>query len=250
LARVGTFESWKAVEDKLNADYERLKQENPEQAGNLENERKRALTGLRGLKDPPIAPDRPGSDRDRWIKWLQREMREFNFIRFGATMQVSAIPDLGAAALHHLVIPMIARYGKDAFQPMKTFEADTDFKRLLNTSELAMHGSMLSSRVNDQDLIRRYGIGTPGSRVHSITSQIDRVGLALSDFIGKASGLGLWDRWLKIMAGMQGAREIAERVARYEKLTGLQRDHARLSGDRAAQGRAPQPLFQQHAEVD
>jgi len=29
LARVGTFESWKAVEDKLNADYERLKQENP-----------------------------------------------------------------------------------------------------------------------------------------------------------------------------------------------------------------------------
>jgi len=70
-------------------------------------------------------------------------MREFNFIRFGATMQVSAIPDLGAVALHHLVIPMIARYGKDAFQPMKTFEADTDFKRLLNTSELAMHGSML-----------------------------------------------------------------------------------------------------------
>jgi len=31
--------------------------------------------------------------------WLQRKMREFNFIRFGATMQVSVIPDLGAAAV-------------------------------------------------------------------------------------------------------------------------------------------------------
>jgi len=48
--------------------------------------------------------------------------------------------------------------------------------------------------------------------------------LALSDFIGKFSGPGLWDRWLKIMAGMQGAREIAERVARYEKLTDLERN--------------------------
>jgi len=114
-----TFESWKAVEDELNADYERLKQENPKWAGNLENERKRAFTDLRGLKNRLLHQIDPDADRDGWIMWLQRKMREFNFIRFGATMQVSVIPDLGAAALHHRVIPMIARYGKDAFQQIR-----------------------------------------------------------------------------------------------------------------------------------
>ena len=62
LARVRPFESWKAVEDKLNADYERLKQENPKRAGNLENERKRALTDLRGLKDRLLHQIDPGAD--------------------------------------------------------------------------------------------------------------------------------------------------------------------------------------------
>src|SRR6516162_5046568 len=80
LARVRPFESWKAVEDKLNADYERLKQENPKRAGNLENERKRALTDLRGLKDrllhqdaqsdPALRPDDAAPRSDAVDPWL------------------------------------------------------------------------------------------------------------------------------------------------------------------------------------
>jgi len=71
--------------------------------------------------------------------------------------------------------------------------------------------------------------------------------LALSDFIGKFSGPGLWDRWLKIMAGMQGAREIAERVARYEKLTDLERTTLASLGIGRPEAERLNRFFQQHA---
>ncbi|MGH9592147.1 MAG: hypothetical protein ACRD5L_03585, partial [Bryobacteraceae bacterium] len=114
IGRGRTFESWADVERRLNGGYERLKSAQPARSAQLEAQRQRALRDLRGLKDRLLHQVDPGADRDGGIMWLQKKVREYNFIRYGSTMLASAIPDLASFALQHRVIPMLAQHGKEA----------------------------------------------------------------------------------------------------------------------------------------
>lgn len=252
-----TFQGWGDVENYHNAAYQRLKDlpapkgVTPERhIAALENQRLKSLRDLRGLKDRVLHNIDPGADRDGWIMWVQRKMREFNFIRYGATMAASSIPDVGAFALNHRVLPMLAKYGKEAFRQMKTFEADTDWKRFLSSAELGIHGSLLSRRASDFDEWHRAGIGTPGSVKHSITSKIDRVGEGLADMMARWSLLPQWDRFWKIISGMETGRDIADKVGRYDSLSKLDVTRLASLGVGEVEARRIDGFMKQFAEVD
>lgn len=224
IGRGKTFETWADVERAVTDSYDRLVERSPARSGALRNEQAKALADLRGLKDRLLNQVDPGIDRDSWIMWLQRQMRQYNFIRYGAGMLTSSLPDLGSFALQHRLLPMLWQHGREAMaEALTTRGKATEFKRFLSAAELASHASLLSYRVNDNDLEAFGGIGARGSLKNRVTSTIDRYGAALSDFSAKWSGLPQWDRYWKILSGIMTAHDIRDQVGRYDSLSELER---------------------------
>jgi hypothetical protein len=249
-----TFESWGDVEDRIRSDYRRLADKTPAKRGKLENESDAALKDLNGLKARLLNQVDPGGDKEGWLLWAQKQMRQYNFIRYAQGMLPSSIPDMGAFALQHRVAPMLAAHAKEAthmaFLGDLTPKHNTELRRLLSASEIAIHGSLLSERMNDDQLFRPHGIGAPGSLKNQITSRVDKAGEAMSHYAGRLSGLPQWDRFWKILSGLQMSHDLRDQVGRYAELSDQERTHLAGLGVGEAEAGRLQKFIEAHGETD
>src|SRR5262249_41665236 len=94
------------------------------------------------------------------------------------------------------------------------------------------------------------GIGIPGTLTHTVTSTVGNGLTALSNIVGKYSGLSHWDRFWKIISGLQMADDLRERVARYAGLSEQERTHLASLGIGEAEASRLQRYFTEHGEVD
>jgi hypothetical protein len=250
-----THESWRDVERRVEDEYRQLadKAGSDRGRGKLENEQVSAMKDLRGLKARLLGQVDPGGDRDGWLLWAQRQMRQYNFIRYAGGMLISSIPDFGAFALQHRVVPMLAAHaGEAGMATLKnlTPKLNTELRRMLSASEIALHGSMLSERMDEDALFRPHGIGAPGSLKNAITSRIDKWGEGVSHFAGAVSGLPQWDRFWKILSGLQMMHDLRDQVGRYGALSDLERTHLSSLGIGASEAERLQKFITQHGETD
>lgn len=249
-----TFENWNDVEGRIRDDYSRMAEgQSEKRMGSLENERDAALKDLNGLKGRLLQQTDPGGDRDGWLMWAQKQMRQYNFIRYAQGMLPSSIPDFGAFALQHRVLPMLAEHGGEAtgalFKHLEP-KLNTEARRMISAAEIAVHGSMLSTRINEDDLFRSGGIGNPGSLKNRITSQVDKYGEAMSNWAGKLSGLPQWDRFWKTLSGLQMMHDLRDQVGRYGDLSEQEVTHLASLGIGSAEAKRLQGFMDKHGETD
>jgi hypothetical protein len=162
-----------------------------------------------------------------WANWLSAKLRQYNYVRFGGGFLLSSVTDLATLSLRTgSAGKSIAQYGKAAAKAtMNLTRRDgipaNDIEAFVSAMELGMGAASHARRMGAEDLVHgpnaADGIGYGMTR--QVTGTIDKFGNAASTFVAHASGLPIWNRFMKTVAAYQMTDRIRRSVAAYDQLT-------------------------------
>ena len=245
------FASWGDVEAAVSREYDDLvSQTDPAARPRLNAEREKVISDMRLLKGRLIGLENFGTDRDGWLAWGSRKMRQANFIRYGSGFLLTSLTDVATLALRERLLPMLWRHSREAVRVMRSMDRE-DLRVFVNAVEFGSHGVALARRLGTDDMLNQAGIGVRGTLKHSITSKVDVTANKLSDVVSAVSGLPYWNTFLKITAGLAVSHRLRSFVLRYDTLSEFQRaDLASLGIGGAEAGRLKGFLERHGVEKD
>lgn len=203
------FGSWDEVRTTIEFDYRERINAAPDQATKnvLTHEAKVTLANIEEAR----ARHKGGNFIDDgtstgWMNWGMKKFTELNLIRYNSGFTVSSMTDVASIALRHgSPAALLAKYGKQAIEIMRTAQADdpTHFTSMIAAVELSgAHAAAARFGVEDITTggMRGYGIGIGTTK--KVTGAIDKtleMGVEIGNRIG---GMGAWNGGWKIIAGL------------------------------------------------
>lgn len=213
--------SWEAVTTRIKDDYNRMiaAATDPKVKDKLRNERNvigddivEARNRLKGNYDDD-------GTTNGWLKWGSSKLRQVNYMRYGGGFLLSSLTDTATVALRH---PDFLKYLGPAIRELRVAgkEAHSELRSMIQSVELGMGAAASARRFGAEDLIHgayaNYGIGFGKTRriTGAIDKGFDKVGHAVSTY----SGLPIWNRFWKTVAGIAMSDKLGKMVTSYEKL--------------------------------
>jgi hypothetical protein len=246
IRKGGRFESWKDVLRSVDDEYDLLPNAKP-------GERDKVKKDLNLLKDRLLGTENVGMDRDGWVYWMSKKVREANYIRFGAGFLLPSLTDVASVHLRTGSLGKLLRsHAAETVSIMKRMydEHPSEFVAMVNATELGAQGVRMAKAMDAEDAINIMGIGPRGSAKHKVTSAIDRGARWLSDKTSIVSGMRIWNRFWKITAGIHRAYRLRDLTGRYASLSSKEKAELATLGIDEAAARRIHKMIEAHGSVD
>lgn len=264
---IGPTGKWSSWNDRLSAveqDYNDMIAE-AAQAGN----RKRADM-LRKQRDVVLDDLVAARDRIRgnvmtadgtthgWANWLSSKVRAVQFMRFGGGFLFTSLTDAATMSLRTGgFAKSLKQYGTTSARAALNLSrkegiAQTDIEAFVASMELGIGAAAHARRFGSEDLVNgpygSHGIGTGMTR--KVTGGIDKGVGYVNEKVGLLSGLPLWNRTMKIMAGHMMSVRIRDSVGKFDQLSKVEMADLASVGIGRAEAKRLDKLIKQHGKTD
>lgn len=190
-----------------------------------------------------------------WANWLSSKVRSIQFARFGGGFLFSSMTDAATMSLRTGGFGKALRqYGRQsaraAFNMHKGIPHN-DIEAFVASMELGIGAAAHARRFGSEDLVNgpygSHGIGSGNTR--RVTGAIDQGMGWVNEKVGLLSGLPLWNRTMKIMAGHMMSARIRDSVGRFDNLSKAEIADLASVGIGRAEARRLHGLIQKHGST-
>lgn len=156
-----------------------------------------------------------------WFKWGSSKLRGLNLMRYGATFLLSSLTDVATIALRTGVTDFL-RYSAPAFRELVKMhkESPTEFMSMIHAAEMGMGAAASLRRYGSEDLVHglnaNYGVGRGNTR--KVTGLIDRGFEKTASAVVTVSGVPVWNRFAKTVAGLAMRDKLIRSAEAYDSL--------------------------------
>ena len=233
----------------VRQEYERLIETatDPKQKTKLRQEMDRSQKLLEGFVGRLVGTyDLPDDPRSIWA-FLNRNVRRWNFLRFGSLFTVGSATDLAQVYFTTGKSPLSRQFWKAANVWRKSMN-DLDrneLKALITASEFMLLKSRTQAVYNVDDGFTG-GIGTPGTLTNRVTSGIDRTSQYLSDKMSIVNLMAVWNSSLKGIASILQLQNIHKAIKDWDGLSDMEK--ARMAS--LGLGQAEVRVLRKYVDLD
>lgn len=232
---------------------EALKKGDSKRATALRAERVEAEQDLKTMRDRLLGRNPMPGDPESWGTWAMHKIREVNFLRMAGGFMISSLTDIATGVLG-------GTFGKTSMKAYKKWRRLTqeavkngeghEIIALARGAELAYAYSRTAQISATDDIVRKMGIGTPGTAKHTFTSQVDRVTGFLSEKMNMLNAQGPWTIAMKGMGSIVQLQNLKKMVDGYAKLSELDVGRLASLGVGEYEARTLKKYFDIYGKID
>ena len=193
-----------------------------------------------------------------WANWLSSKVRAWQFARFGGGFLISSMTDMATYSMRHGSFhKAVWQYGRKAAASAVNLSSKNGVPRneleaFVASQEIGLGAAAHARRFGSDDLVNgpygSHGIGN--GRTRAITGRIDQgIGL-LNETVSLVSGLPLWNRWIKVMAGHQMSVRLRDTIPRFDLLTDIEKADLASVGIGKSEASRLSKLIEKFGETD